>query len=310
MYTFDDYERDLEILKSLGINTAYKERREEVVVTSNCALESSTIFEDGRIVQYGPKSTVLKKNSGENKISAVNFQYLKRSNFSRKKFKSTLKSEKSKGEEDDFAGLFIELWIQFEYEYRKRFYENFIPYELKTVLNILKETKLNKRNCLEAIALDKKDVTFGLVNEVIYAVEKGFGRGEKSITWRLSKIFNSQHLSFFKKYSINSSFARLNRDVRNVIMHENRVLGYGGYRDVCAMLFDRPGLNEWCNYERPGLFTDYLKMLPETDEEKDITALEGMIRKIKMGAGLGNDKGQIPFLEDELKDRKNNLTRI
>ena len=126
MYTYDDYEKDLGISKTLGIKTRFKELKEEVILDLNFSNEReyTTIYEDGRIVDHNPKDVKPVKGGGNNKISAINFQYLKRSNFNKKKFKSTLKSEKSKGNDDDFSGLFIEIWTQFEYEYRKRLYEN------------------------------------------------------------------------------------------------------------------------------------------------------------------------------------------
>ena len=313
MYTLEDYERDLRISRSLGIKTDIKDFREVVIFNTynTYDLQYSNVLKDGRLTQYKPKGTgETEKDASKNKISAVNFQYLKRSKFNRNKFKSTLKSEKSKGKEDDFAGLFLELWTQFEYEYRKRLYENFIPNDLKSVLKVLKMTNQNKNSCLEEVVQNKSEVTFGLVNEVIYAIEKGFSIADKGIAWRLSKVFNSNHLSFFKKYNINHRFARLNSQIRNMIMHENMFLDYDGYKEVCNKLFNRHNLNEWCNYENPCFFTEYLKMLPESEEEKHIADLEVMIRKIKMGIGLHPENEQINNLEEELNERKTNLIRI
>lgn len=95
-----------------------------------------------------------------------------------------------------------------------------------------------------------------------------------------------------------------------MILHENIFLNYNRYRNVCIKLFNRQSLNEWCNNETPCFFTEYLKMLPESDEEKFITGLEASIRKLKMGIGLHPDMEQINNLEKELKERKTNLTII
>ncbi|HOP00029.1 MAG TPA: hypothetical protein PLV06_06035 [Bacteroidales bacterium] len=310
MYTFDDYQKDLSITEALGLKPDGPGNKVLCTESEYLSNELPYATADYKVnIGEGPQ-TLGEIEDKKGTISGINLQYLKRSYFDRRKFKSTLKSEMSLDENDDFSGPFIGLWTQLEFEYRKRLYDAFIPESLVVIINILRGAGQLKDNCIENIAESNMPATFGLVNEVIYAIEKGFKTGEKRVGFLLTKIFEGSHLSFFREYSIHKSMERFNREIRNVVMHENRFLSQGSYREACLLLFRKPGIREWCNADGKCLFTDYLKILPESSEEKYISGLETMIKKVKLSPVSGPSEADIEKLEKELQNKQRELCLI
>lgn len=72
-------------------------------------------------------------------------------------------------------------------------------------------------------------------------------------------------------------------------MHQNKFLDDKGYHESCMLIFNKSLVREWIRSGEKNMFTDYLKLLPESYEEKGIFELEKSIRKIKMAGGTDNE---------------------
>lgn len=313
MYTIDEYQRDLELSQSFK---SYKipKTEKDWIITETCYSHKyqSIKFEKVEVLNdISPSPSSIRKSNLTPKITGKNFPLLRRSEFDLRKFKTNLKVEKQLDEDDDYLVSFISLWGQLEHEYKIRFYYPFIPENLDLLLDILDKEDQLKNNCIEDVVRKRKPVTFGLINEVVMAIELGFKIGESEINNILDTIFiDGSYGKFFTKYSISKCLKELNRVIRNAGLHENRFISQHVYSTACDKLFRTASINEWCDSDLPCLFTDYLKLLPETTNEIRISSLKNRIATVKE-SGVQNDKEtKIEELEQELKTTEINICQI
>lgn len=303
MYTQTEYEADLAVERRLTEKfTKPEEIFQKVSINQNIRHEFVKVDLHKSYSSNKKNPDLVTEPSKKHSIyKGENIRLLKRSSLDLKKFRTTVKFEKKMNEDDDFSMPFLGLWPQFEFEFRKRFYNSFIPENFSIVMDILKETRQNKGNILADAEDPNMPVTFGLVNEVIYVIEYGCRRNRKRIMQVLSGILQGNVNQFFSSYSVYNCFKRLNADVRNYTMHENAFLDNKGYNEVCKMIFSVPFIGEWIGSTDKNLFSDYLNLLPSSAEEKYISELEIRIKKNRLGVGETTDLEIISIQEKELE---------
>jgi hypothetical protein len=106
-------------------------------------------------------------------------------------------------------------------------------------------------------------ITFGLISVLLFAIEKGIKTGERETLTILSSILNPAFTPFFNKWSLSIKLSDINNNIRNSVMHENELIDYDLYSNVCNELFDQEKINYWCTSKSPGLFGEYLRILPQ-----------------------------------------------
>lgn len=313
MYTIDQYQRDLDLSQSLESILRKKVDKDWIITETRYSNNYQFIKVDNKVILNDslPGALPIRNPKSATKITGKNFPLLRRSEFDLRKFKTNLKVEKQLDEDDDYLISFISLWGQLENEYRIRFYHPFIPENLDLLVDILDREDQLKDNCLEDVVRKRKPVTFGLISEVVMAIELGFKTGGNEINNILDTIFiDGSYGDFFTKYSISECLKELNRVIRNAGLHENRFISQQLYSNACNKLFRTASINEWCDSDLPCLFTDYLKLLPETTNEIRISSLKNMIAKVKESGSPENGNAQIEKLEKDLETLRNNICQI
>lgn len=313
MYTIDDYQVDLEILQSFKGSNIKKKEKKYITVEHNYSFKENFVKIDKG--EYLAEQTVgfdtYKKTKDYQRITASNFPLLKRSEFDLKKFKTSLKLEKSLDADDDYFAPFISLWTQLENEYKIRLYEPFVPDNISIILDVLDRSDQLANNCLEDVVRNNKPVTFGLINEVFFAIEIGFKNGEIEIERILARIFlNGGYDRFFSRYSIYKCFKKLNKVIRNAGLHENKFIPHQLYNEACKTIFMKPLINDWCNSVESCFFTDYLKLLPETTDEIRISCLEKKIQRSKEQESIDSGEAQLENLQRELEALRKTISQI
>jgi hypothetical protein len=313
MYTVDQYQRDLELSQSLESIIRKKTDKDWIITETHYSYNYQSIKFDSKEILNDSLSGPfpIKKPKSATKIAGKNFPLLRRSEFDLRKFKTNLKVEKQLDEDDDYLISFVSLWAQLENEYKIRFYDPFIPGYLDLLLNVLDKADQLKNNCLESVVRNRKRVTFGLISEVVMAIEMGLKMDALEINQILESIFDgSRYENFFSKYSISKCLVELNNVIRNAGLHENRFISQQLYSSACNKLFRTSSINEWCDSDLPCLFTDYLRLLPETMNEIRISSLKNMIAKVKGNDSQENGNAQIEKLEKDLETLQNNICQI
>lgn len=246
--TLDDYKNDLlfsDWIKKNTLDTSF-EIIENRIETGDRIILLNDQWEG---VDYSENRTqlILKNISNKDSLTFPNIQLLKRSYFNLDKFKSLLKVEEALDDEDDFSGPLILLWIQLENEYKNRFFMNFITENKSVIFFILdKYSKSKYAFFKEAINNDYK-VTFGLISVLLFADEKGIKTGERDTLDILSNILDPAFTPFFNKWNLSIVLSDINNNNnRNSVIHENELIDYDFYYNVCNELFEQEKINYWC----------------------------------------------------------------
>jgi len=300
MYTLKEYEEDLIVMKGLtGSGDNLNTGSEDVFYDSIPGAMFGNIpvrepVDDKRIP----------------KISGNNILLLRRSNFNSVKFRSNLKNELSLDDYDDFTAPFITFWTQLEEEYRKRLYDNFIPNNRDIVFEMLDKAGELRNSCIQDIVEGKKQITFGVVNTVIFAIEKGFRMHDREVLDILSEIFLNFRDDFFVNHSIHNNMKEINFRVRNRVLHKNEVLDKAKYSETCKKLLGQPTIMEWCKAEDKNLFTDYLEMLPGSEGENEIRNLELQVSKFNSTGKDPRGNELVYQMQIKINELKNKLKML
>lgn len=322
MYTESDYLKELEFdewiekhdpFKILEIDAFWKKKpgdfyREDIFKNR----EKEVFVEENSYEPPGMITVACEPDPVDSfEIKGINIPFLKRSYFDPRKLKTTLKTEKIYDKDDDYSILFMSLWTQLEYEYKERFYKSFIPDNKGVIFNILEETSQSKYNYFEDAVNHNNKPTFGLINVVLYAIEKAMKYGNKKVMSLLSEILGTSYGSFFKKFSLYKKLNPICNEVRNRSIHENQFISFDKYNAICMELFGHYRINDWCNSERANLFSEYLKILPKSFEENEIEGLEKTIHLAKLqGRELSENSESHENIVLRLNQMKEGLNRM
>ena len=263
-YTLADYKNDLIFADWIEKNSPDLDSeiienridRGERIILLNDHLEDVEILDERN-------ELILKNISNQESLILPNIQLLRRSYFNLDKFRSLLKIENILEEDDDYSGPLILIWTQLEHEYKNRFFMNFIPENKSVIFFILDKYSKSKYAFFKEAISNNYKVTFGMISVLLFAIEKGIKTGERETLLKLSNILAPAFTQFFNKWSLSVKLSDINKNIRNSVIHENELIDYDLYYNICNELFDQEKINHWCTSKSPGLFGEYLKILPQ-----------------------------------------------
>lgn len=263
-YTLEDYKQDLKMSEWIEKHTP-DEEYEYFEVRCETA-ERIIIVNDYSDETGSPEDrmeSILESLGNRDSNVLPNIQLLRRSYFNLSKFRSMLKIEASlEDDDDDFSAPIILLWTQLENEYKTRFFNNFIPENKSVIFKILEKYSKSSYDFFRESIDNNYKVTFGMVSVLLSAIEQGIKTRERETLNVLSKILNPSFVPFFNKWSLSVKLSNINNNTRNAVIHENESIDYDLYYEICNELFAQDTINYWCTSKTPGLFGEYLKILP------------------------------------------------
>jgi len=262
-YTLEDYKADLKISEWIEKNSPDLDY--EIIENRIDSGERIILVNDysDEIDSSKRMELLLQSISNQKSFTFPNILLLRRSSFNLEKFSSLVKIEDFLEDDDEFSAPFILLWTQIENEYKTRFFKNFIP-ENKSVIFYLLDSYSRRDYAFFKEAINKNyQVTFGLVSVLFSAIEQGIKTGEKNTLEILSNILSSTYAPFFKRWRMSEKLYYINTNIRNPVIHDNKPIDFDLYCYICNELFGQDMINYWCTSKSPGLFGEYLRILPQ-----------------------------------------------